>query len=156
MSTRSIIAKQNENGIGFTGTYHHLDGYPTGVGQLIAKGFKQGSWKYVDYVLKHNWSNLAKRICYCCGTMPDGRHDPYTTHTNDVDSWAEWAYVFGQLESIYDGTTADWMAIYYYAPEPEAEKFDPNYWKLVSTIILEDELPDFSKLDNPKGVFFNN
>ena len=33
MSTRSIIARQHSNG--FTGTYHHWDGYPSGLGYTL-------------------------------------------------------------------------------------------------------------------------
>ena len=33
MSTRSLIARKTEDG--FEGTYHHWDGYPTGLGYTL-------------------------------------------------------------------------------------------------------------------------
>ena len=145
MSTRSIIAKKTDGG--FVGTYHHSDGYPSGLGQLIAKGFKQGSWEYVDYVLKHNWSVIWDNECYCCGTMRDGRREPYITHTNEKSSGAEWAYVFDKVRSL-SGKTVNLMHIYEYRPENEPKQFDPSDWVLVKTINLEDPLPDFAFLEN--------
>ena len=52
MSTRSIIARKTDEG--FIGTYHHWDGYPSGVGQVVAEGFKKGGWEYLNDVLSHS------------------------------------------------------------------------------------------------------
>ena len=145
MSTRSIIAKKTDGG--FVGTYHHFSGYPAGIGEIVAKGFNQNGWKYVDYVLEHNWSNLDDGICYCCGTMRDGRREPYITHTNEKSSGAEWAYVFDKVRSL-SGKTVNLMHIYEYRPENEPKQFDPSDWVLVKTINLEDPLPDFAFLEN--------
>lgn len=35
MGTRSIIARQNPSGVGWTGRYCHWDGYPEGVGETL-------------------------------------------------------------------------------------------------------------------------
>ena len=73
MSTRSIIARKTDEG--FIGTYHHWDGYPSGVGRLVAEGFKKGGWEYLNDVLSHSWSALFNNECHCCGTMSDGRRE---------------------------------------------------------------------------------
>ena len=92
MSTRSIIARKTDEG--FIGTYHHWDGYPSGVGQIVAQGFKTGGWKYVNAILAHSWSAIWDNECHCCGTMSDGRREEISPYTHETDCGAEFAYVF--------------------------------------------------------------
>ena len=136
MSTRSIIAKKTDEG--FTGTYHHWDGYPSGVGRLVAKGFKQGGWEYLNNILKHNWSSLYKNECYCCGTMPDGRKEEVHSYTHQTDCGAEFAYVFGHDKK----KATDYMEIY-------QNKGEGDQWSSVLVIDLSLPLPFFEELEEP-------
>ena len=134
MSTKSIIAKKTDEG--FIGTYHHWDGYPSGVGRLVAKGFKQGGWEYLNNILKHNWASLYKNECYCCGTMPDGRKEEVHSYTHQTDCGAEFAYVFGHDKK----KATDYMEIY-------QNKGEGEQWSIFLVIDLSLPLPFFEELE---------
>ena len=136
MSTKSIIAKKTDEG--FIGTYHHWDGYPSGVGRLVAKGFKQGGWEYLNNILKHNWASLYKNECYCCGTMPDGRKEEVHSYTHQTDCGAEFAYVFGHDKK----KATDYMEIY-------QNKGEGEQWSIFLVIDLSLPLPFFEELEEP-------
>jgi len=147
MSTKSIIAKKTDEG--FIGTYHHWDGYPSGVGRLVAKGFKQGGWEYLNNILKHNWASLYKNECYCCGTMPDGRREKVHSYTHEADCGAEFAYVFEHDKK----KEADYMHIYQkkdkkgkHVVEYFGMTSDYGEWSISKTIDLGVPLPNFEKL----------
>jgi hypothetical protein len=149
MSTRSIIAKKTPEG--FMGTYHHWDGYPSVVGQLVAEGFKNGGWDYLNTVLAHSWSALWKNECHCCGTMSDGRREEIFPYTHETDCGAEYAYVF---EHDTEKNT-DFMHIYQKKDsdgEHVVEFFgmtnEEGEWEISKTIDLRLELPDFQELEN--------
>ena len=61
MSTRSVIAKRTGEHT-FEGTYHHSDGYPTGVGatlhELYNGYFRKDLPAMLDYLLAHSWSTI--------------------------------------------------------------------------------------------------
>ena len=139
MSTRSIIAKKTPEG--FTGTYHHWDGYPSGVGQVVAEGFKIGGWEYINSVLAHSWSALWKNECHCCGTMSDGRREEISPYTHETDCGAEFAYVF---EHDTEKET-DLMHIY---QKEDSMMIEDGEWQVSKTIDLRQELPDFQQLEN--------
>ena len=139
MSTRSIIAKKTPEG--FTGTYHHWDGYPSGVGQVVAEGFKIGGWEYINSVLAHSWSALWKNECHCCGTMSDGRREEISPFTHETDCGAEFANVF---EHDTEKET-DLMHIY---QKEDSMTIEDGEWQVSKTIDLRQELPDFQQLEN--------
>lgn len=64
MSTRSVIARRNGNG--FTGVYHHWDGYPSGLGatlfQLRNGHFKGDTQKMLSFLIDQHpagWSTIC-------------------------------------------------------------------------------------------------
>ena len=144
MGTESIIARKTREG--FIGTSHYWDGYPSGVGQLVAQGFKNGGWNYLNAVLAHNWSSLFHNECYCCETKTDLGEDPgkinhsyakeeFVPYTHETECEAEFAYVF-EHESEKE---TDFMHIYLKA-SVEGE------WKIAETIDLGVRFPDFREL----------
>ena len=147
MSTRSIIARKTDEG--FIGTYHHWDGYPSGVGRLVAEGFKKGGWEYLNDVLSHSWSALFNNECHCCGTMSDGRREEIFPYTHETDCGAEFAYVF---EHDNEKET-DFMHIYQkkdgegrHVVEFFGLTSDSGEWSVSKTIDLNLPLPNFEKI----------
>ena len=134
MSTRSIIAKKTDEG--FIGTYHHWDGYPSGVGRFVAKGFQQGGWEYLNNILKHSWSSLHQNECYCCGTMADGRREKVYIYTHETNCWADFLYVFGHDKK----KATDYMEIY-------QNKGEGEQWSIFLVIDLSLPLPFFEELE---------
>jgi hypothetical protein len=65
MSTRSVIARPSETG--FTGVYHHFDGYPSGVGQSIWRMYHDVFDGDADAMAKvliddhRGWSSIVER-----------------------------------------------------------------------------------------------
>lgn len=107
MSTRSLIMIQDNNvekyskdEIWASGTYHHHDGYPNAMGKFLMLEFQDKGWSWLRSVVEHSWSSLPNNECYCCGTMRDGRREPFEERTNisEDGGWSdiEWIYLFSQ------------------------------------------------------------
>ena len=142
MSTRSMIAIKTDDG--FTGTYHHWDGYPTALGEYLAMEFQNAEhgWDYLkNKVLSHSWSSLRDNECHCCGTMSDGRREPFEPYTHETDCWAEFSYVFEHDEK----QETDFMHIM--MPADGGGFAMPNSdWETVWSVDLNAELPDFEEI----------
>lgn len=117
MSTRSCIARKVDGG--WTGVYHHSDGYPTGLGcylfRLLHHKFGGDLERFLNYAIDQHpggWShifpggvvgpgewwqaNAMKSQCHCHGYFKkrdgaiDMRHtSEYTDHLS-----IEWVYIF--------------------------------------------------------------
>ena len=107
MSTRSLIMiknndveKYSKDEIWASGTYHHHDGYPNAMGKFLMLEFQDKGWSWLRSVVEHSWSSLPNNECYCCGTMKDGRREPFEERTNisEDGGWSdiEWIYLFSQ------------------------------------------------------------
>ena len=107
MSTRSLIMiknndveKYSKDEIWASGTYHHHDGYPNAMGKFLMLEFQDKGWSWLRSVVEHSWSSLPNNECYCCGTMRDGRREPFEERTNisEDGGWSdiEWIYLFSQ------------------------------------------------------------
>jgi len=112
MSTRSLIMiqdndveKYSKDEIWASGTYHHSDGNPSTMGKFLMYEFQEKGWSWLRDVVKHSWSILPYNKCYCCGTMRDGRREPFEERNNltEANGWSdiEWIYLFSQHR---DGT----------------------------------------------------
>lgn len=104
MSTRSVIARETEGG--FSGVYHHWDGYPSGLGYTL---YHVRNWVFAGdtnamlvYLIDEHpagWSTVnrcrwfdERPRCFCHG---DRNESPWeVTHENASGSGCEYAYVF--------------------------------------------------------------
>ena len=122
MSTRSIIAVYTDQPAGkWRGTYHHSDGYPSGVGKSLwdiyhkyYPGFLSAMLEFIIDAHPEGWSTLvgtdfSQRPTW---SEPDERYRMYQENIpmppqaykyrgetpsildETSDSWQEWAYVF--------------------------------------------------------------
>jgi len=102
MSTRAnIMIQVKDEGDGedwAMGTYHHFDGYPSGLGRYLEDTFKEKGWKWLDEILKHSWSAIWDNVCHCCGTMSDGRKEDVSFLPSDTkyNGDTEYMYVFSK------------------------------------------------------------
>jgi len=143
MSTRAqIMIQKKDEGDGkdwAVGTYHHFDGYPSGLGEHLKETFKEKGWKWVEETLKHSWSTIWDNACHCCGTMSDGRKEDVSYLPSDTKTFmdTEYMYVFSK-EAGKD-------ILKTYETEREHEALDSFYgWKKID----EKELKYHSKFND--------
>ena len=128
MSTRSIIARKTDKG--FTGVYHHWDGYPTGLGCTLYEMYNEGDkdldgmltflidthpagwssingvdWsKPIGFIEKYDPENRDTPQCFCHGS----RRENAEPIDQDTECGAEFAYVFEKDKEL----ETDLMHIY--------------------------------------------
>jgi len=145
MSTRSIIARQLENG--FEGVYHHWDGYPSGLGATLYKMYHSLGANLEnlleDVIDKHpsGWVTLNETPeCFCHRSDPD--HD--TRMANNIESYgANYAYTFEK--DIHKET--DLMHIY-------LRKYDSSErWTHIASVDLTNSAPNWNELDDRWKTF---
>jgi len=168
MSTRGVIARRN--GDGFTGRYHHWDSYPSGLGKTLFKWAKlmpldqmlkmllddhPAGWSTIvgtdpklepGYVELDNKSAPNRPRCYCHGDRSEPQDD-ILTEANASAVGCEYAYVFDEQRrtmAILSSYCRDGhkMIGMFGMGDPEAA------WRLVATIDLDGEEPDWEELDN--------
>ncbi len=167
MSTRSVIARATKTG--FSGTYHHWDGYPKALGATLWEvyhgHFKRDLTAMLDFLVdQHIWSTIngadfsmppgfREHVsgrdqphgpeCFCHGD----RHEKRWTLTERTASASgcEFAYVFD-----VDQKTMNIMGSYRDNGNKMIGQFghgDPEAsWSTIATVDLEGEEPDFSKI----------
>jgi len=162
MSTRSVIGRRT--GTGFTGVYHHWDGYPSGLGATLV-GMYQGRFeKNLDALLKYviddhpgGWSTLniseSRKVpeCFCHdakGNKVSGNGMNAMTEKNASGCGCEYAYVFyreGDEDrmSIFSSYSNDGKMIGMFGFGDEKAR-----WKLIAEVVLGKESPNFSVLDS--------
>jgi len=100
MIKNNDVEKYSKDEIWASGTYHHHDGYPNAMGKFLMLEFQDKGWSWLRSVVEHSWSSLPNNECYCCGTMKDGRREPFEERTNisEDGGWSdiEWIYLFSQ------------------------------------------------------------
>tara|TARA_R100001594_G_scaffold3697_1_gene13648 strand:+ start:4432 stop:4878 length:447 start_codon:yes stop_codon:yes gene_type:complete len=100
MIKNNDVEKYSKDEIWASGTYHHHDGYPNAMGKFLMLEFQDKGWSWLRSVVEHSWSSLPNNECYCCGTMRDGRREPFEERTNisEDGGWSdiEWIYLFSQ------------------------------------------------------------
>lgn len=117
MATRAVIARTTD-GINFKGTYHHWDGYPTGLGvrlfELLKGRFKNNVGRMLTFIIDTHsggWSTLNpssetnKMECYChpkrkraaeTGNNNWDREIVFGRDSDGYRSGIEWVYAFDE------------------------------------------------------------
>jgi hypothetical protein len=135
MGTRSVVAVPLDGG--FQGRYVHWDGYPSGVGVVLADLVQRDGVETVRRVLTdehYGWSNLDPRQPYSgvptqlgyddgrfvavegygiAYTTEQGQSSPdqWIRHT-DTDTWCEWGYVLNDtVLSIFRPSPEGWTHV---------------------------------------------
>lgn len=165
MSTRSVIARATAGG--FTGVYHHWDGYPSGLGatlfELFNGHFKRNLPNMLKYLIDDHpagWStingadfNLAPGYgssgpqCYCHGGRSE--EPQKCTERNSQGCGCEWAYVFRKVGGV---PTMDILSSYH----PEGGKMigmfgcgNPDAkWYRVASVDLTASEPNWKAIEN--------
>jgi len=111
MSTRSTIARQNEDGT-ITAIYCHFDGYPSGVGAILQAHY-QDAQKVDALIGLGSLSGLGAEI---------GEAHPFEARYADDDPRAAWCLAYGRDrgEANTDATTFPDIVAYYAARD--------DYW----------------------------
>jgi len=164
MGTRSVIARQTKDG--FTGRYHHWDGYPSGVGRTLHDLYNghfgrdltrmlttlldehPAGWSTIcgkDWSLAPGWGDGRKRPqCHCHGGRSE--EEQVVTQEDAADCGCEYAYVFppGEprfhvLTSVSEGDVK--MIGMFGFGDPSAS------WRYVATVELDEAAPDWELLD---------
>lgn len=163
MSTRAVIARKTD--AGFTGVYHHWDGYPSGLGKTLFTIHKTHFNKDTDKMLKvlidahrNGWSTInsnwslepqSVRDVDFVGDPPkyypenDGDGEPITQE-NASGSGCEYAYVF-------EGDTMKILSSFCAEGEKMIGMFgmgDPKaIWQEIEIVNLAGDIePDWEKL----------
>jgi len=166
MSTRSVIARKTKDG--FKGTYHHWDGYPTGLGVYLFNLFRSSGKSLKEFtrevITKHpsGYSTLVtsapgtpygteKPECFCHDRVTGKRNKEKKwdcNHENAAGSGCEYAYVFSMqagkpvmevLSSI--SSTGSKMIGMFGMGDPDSQ------WALLARVVLTDPMPDFAKIE---------
>lgn len=167
MSTRSVIARKTQSG--FSGVYHHWDGYPTALGAtlfaLFNGHFKRdlpamlkylidehpAGWSTIngaDFSKEPGFDNDGAPQCYCHGSRKEKANSAWT-EKNSQASGCEWAYVF-------DGTNMLVLSSYH----PEGGKMIGMFgcgdadakWYQVATVDLNATEPDWESIEKMEPV----
>lgn len=164
MSTRAVIGRKTDKG--FTGVYHHWDGYPSGLGAALFRLRASQFSGDTAVLLKHlidahpgGWSTindtadgtpLAECKCYCKAHGGDSdSKGPGVNEHNASGCGCEWAYVF-------DGNGKMEVQVSICGPGRfEGQKMvgafgcgDPKgTWKTIATVDLNGPEPDWAKIE---------
>ena len=170
MSTRSIIAKETENGWG--GRYHHWDGYPAGVGATLYTAYNGHFEKDIEKMLKFliddhpaGWSTIVHADfskepgfniglddegppapqCYCHGS----RSEEGWLHASGDDNFggAEFCYVLDNHEMtvlvrVYEDGTA---AVQFFGVDA-SDVAKGVHWETLAVVNLDGPEPDWDKM----------
>ena len=161
MSTRSCIARKT--GVdGFSGVYHHWDGYPEGLGATLFKLYRGHFARDLPAMLTYliddhpaGWSTIngrnftpsvdsAGQYCYCHGARSEAAQQ--ITNENASDYGCEFAYVFDQstmfvLASMdIDGNSK--MVGMFGIGTPS----NSVYWKTIGIVDLDGAEPDWDSM----------
>lgn len=173
MSTRAVIARKTDTG--FTGVYHHWDGYPSGLGatlfELRQEQFQGDTAAMLKVLIDEHpagWSTIngadwSKPIgwgsrdpgdaqtpgpdCYCHGGRKESGNK--ITERNASGCGCEWAYVFdgkGKMEVQASYTGPDKMIGMFGCGDENA------VWKVVAVVDLDGKEPDWKRLDKGFAV----
>jgi hypothetical protein len=152
MSTRSVIARKTKNG--FSGAYHHWDGYPEGLGKTLFAlrngHFNHDTEAMLKFLIDHcpaGWSTINDRdFNKPVGQVGQGgpeicSGDPFVmTHDNASASGCEYAYVF-------DGDTMEIWSSFHPTGEKMIGAFgsgDPNAeWRVIGIVDLNGKEPNW-------------
>jgi len=129
MSTRSIIAKENEDGT-ISAVYCHWDGYPSWNGKILIENYTTAA--RVDNLLKHgSISSLAEKCTKPKGHSFDSKVDGYTVYygrdrgdedcgpqtfenvqaLDEADMWQEFEYLFRDFKWFFRETGGKWKVL---------------------------------------------
>ena len=152
MSTRSVIARKTETG--FSGVYHHWDGYPQGLGaflfQYLGGKYKRQVEDALGRIIDKSpggWSTLMQ-LAPKAYSGKDAGSEP-VTEKNASDMGCEWAYVFPP-----EHTTMEIWSSFCGPGEHEGQKMvgmfgsgDPTAsWKCIATIDLSKDAPNWEEI----------
>lgn len=154
MSTRSVIARKTREG--FTGVYHHFDGYPSGVGAQLYQLYNGHFDKYIKDMMhtlidEHpaGWSNIN-------GT--DFNLDPGFVNHGSSDSNRPQCYCHGDRHEEAHGFIKmqgdNWGTEYAYAIDEQELTmwcykwvYETQSWHCIAVVDLNGEEPDWKHLD---------
>lgn len=164
MSTRSVIARKTATG--FKGSYHHWDGYPSGLGATLFALYnghfhkdlpamlkvlidEHKGWSTInnaDFNLEPGFGNQGAPQCYCHGE----RHEKcgYITEKTAQGSGCEWAYVFGDKMLVLSSYHSEGrkMVGMFGCGNPDAE------WYHIASVDLNAPEPDWEAIEKMEPV----
>lgn len=166
MSTRAVIARKTQSG--FTGRYHHWDGYPSALGATLFTIYQghfdrdlprmlkyllddhPAGWSTIndaDFALEAGYDLVKAPQCYCHG----GRSEKGCRYTeaNAQASGCEWAYVFdGSQMLILSSYHPDGgkMIGMFGCGNPDAK------WYQVAAVDLDGAEPDWEAIEKMEPV----
>lgn len=151
MSTRGAIARKVGNG--FKGVYHHWDGYPSGLGQMLfilrKKRFHNDTQKMLDYLITQHpggWSTISSLLKGKKEKDADykvGNQSPQVTEKNAGGMGVEYAYVFdGDIMEIQSSYSDDVKMIGMFGMG------DPkSTWKVIARVNLNGPEPNWGSFE---------
>ena len=152
MSTRSVIARKTETG--FSGVYHHWDGYPRALGAHLFHCLRGGPKTRVEEALVRvidespgGWSSLMQ---LAPKAYRDDNRAP-VTEENASAVGCEWAYVF-----LSEHTTMEIWSSFCGPGKFEGQKMIGAFgsgdkdatWKCVATVDLRKDEPNWEEIEN--------
>jgi hypothetical protein len=152
MATRALIGRLTGWNEGYPmgeGVYHHWDGYPTGLGALLFRLFRDKYQGDMERMLKElvddhpgGWSYLAEWDCYCHARgegMVDGSGDLQWASR----SGCEWAYLF----AVQDGKPMMVVARHLTEWDDRSGRILREWWEAIATVPLDGEEPDWENIE---------
>ncbi len=173
MGTRSVIAKPTQTG--FSGRYHHWDGYPSGLGATLYDAYQghfggdldamchflldehpAGFWTIVGrdlslpcgYFGRYTGSDerTLNPVCYCHGIRSDPAHE--VTEKDAGTIGCEYAYVLSEQNGL---DVMDILSSYTERGDKMIGLFgsgDPDsVWRRIARIEIGDPEPDWKAIE---------
>lgn len=162
MSTRSAIARIEDEPGHFTGSYHHWDGYPTGLGAWLYQAYKGQFNSNLDAMLKAlvddhtGWSTLQvepgkEPECFCHSRGEGFDEKNRVTQVDASGMGCEYVYAFSEATkemlvlSSYHANGSKAIGMFGFGDE-NAE------WRCIGTVKLDaEEAPDFGKMEEEEA-----
>jgi hypothetical protein len=147
MATRALIGRltgwDGDCPMG-EGVYHHWDGYPTGLGALLFRLFRDDYQGDMEKMLKEivdshpgGWSDLEKGDCYC-HTNGEGTPDGFGDLQWASRSGCVWAYLF----KIEDGKPMMVVVRLLTERGDRSGKLLREWWETIAIVSLDGEEPN--------------
>jgi hypothetical protein len=152
MATRALIGKltgwDGQYPMG-EGVYHHDDGYPTRLGALLFRLFRDKYEGNMERMLKEivddhlgGWSSLEREDCYC-HARGEGMDDGFGDLEWAIRSGCEWAYLF----EIQDGKPMMVVARCLTECDDLRGVILREWWESIAIVPLDGGEPDWENIE---------